>query len=471
MATDIVGTNNVKTGEVLPATNKKPRDEPELIEKVLNKYLAALDDYRQAYLVAVPEVQKLHQKEMNKAIKKLGTFAKDGEENTLIAKGPHALRELIDTIAELNRLGESRTPHAVQRSLFIGLFTEYDSFIGNLMKAFYSQNEKLFKSISREIALSDLLEFANLDLVKQDMLEKEIDSFRRESYIVQFSKLESKFEIKTLRNFAEWHEFVELGQRRNLFTHNNGLVSQQYLAVCKNEGVVFENNYKTGDQLKLDDIYFFRAVFVLSKVGFMLAHTLWRKVIPEKISKANNAMNNAIYLLLRRKRWADAAEFGIFGLADPQLKNIEDMSKKVRIINTAIGLKMCGKVEEVEGLLSSTDWSACIREFKLAIAVLNEKYLEAGQIMREIGKQGELIEQLDYHTWPLFINFRDKQEFQDAYLSIYGVSFIDKVSEDMKQQIWKDVISKEDKTKKAKTKSKMTKKKIASKKPSKRQAS
>ena len=63
--------------------------------------------------------------------------------------------------------------------------------------------------------------FQNLDDVKKDMLEKEIDSFRRESYIEQFLELERKFEIKTLRAFPEWVRFVEISQRSVSVGHNS----------------------------------------------------------------------------------------------------------------------------------------------------------------------------------------------------------------------------------------------------------
>jgi len=65
--------------------------------------------------------------------------------------------------------------------LFTQLFAEFDAYIGDLLKVTYLKDEKLLKGISREITLTDLLDFEDLTAVKRAMLDKEIDTFRRDS--------------------------------------------------------------------------------------------------------------------------------------------------------------------------------------------------------------------------------------------------------------------------------------------------
>ncbi len=292
----------------------------------------------------------------------------------------------------------------------------------------------LFKGIKREIALTDLLQFDSLGAVKLDMLEKEIETFRRESYIVQFSELEKKFDIRTLRDFPEWPTFVEMAQRRNLMTHNDGCVSQQYVIQCEREGYVFQSKPKIGEKLELSRDYLRNALLTVSKVGFMLSHTLWRKVLPRDIAKSDEAMNSEIYDLLSRKRWIAASEFGMFGLSQQMIRNSAEMDKRIRTVNTAIALKQTNRKADALRLMDQVDWSASLREFRLARAVLEDDFPEAARIMREIGKEGEMVQQLCYHTWPLFENFRECLEFHEAYKEIYGVPFIEKASKDAKAQ-------------------------------------
>jgi len=311
------------------------------------------------------------------------------------------------------------------RSLYIGIFSEYDVFIGDLLEAIYELKPELFKGIKREITLSELLEFASVDAVKQDILDKEIDSFRRNSYVEQFIELESKFDVKTLRTFEEWPAFVELGQRRNLLTHNGGICSEQYLAMCEKVGFKFESKPNCGDELMPSGMYFYNALFVVAKVAFMLTHTLWRKLLPDEVAKADESMNATLYELLSKEWWKHGAEFGKFGLSEPMMRKSTDIDKRIRVINTAIGLKNREKLDEVKKTLHSMDWTASIRDFQLAIHVLSDDYKSAGEVMRSIGKKGEIVEQIAYHTWPLFFKFRDSSEFQKAYEEIYGIPFIE----------------------------------------------
>ena len=158
----------------------------------------------------------------------------------------------------------------------------------------------------------------------------------------------------------------------------------------------------------------------------MLVHTLWRKIAPRKREIADRVLSDNIYELLKTKNWLLAADFGRFSLSQIMLADSRDMDIRVRVVNTAIALTRLKKEKEAFSLLDKFDWSACIREFKLADAILRGKNAEACQIMISIGKKGELIDQLAYHQWPLFYNFWDIKEFQDAYYFIYKIPFIEK---------------------------------------------
>ena len=239
----------------------------------------------------------------------------------------------MDSLAEETRILNGRPVEVVMKGLFIGLFSEYDHFIGELLKAIYAANPSLYKGLKREISLTDLLDFSSIEEIKRDILEKEIDGFRRDSYIDQFAGLERMFDIRTLTAFPEWPQFIEMAQRRNLMTHNGGYVSQQYLATCQKNSVSFSSAPAIGTQLAFDGKYLGDALLVVSKVGFMLAHTLWRKILPNDVDASNEEINDSIYDLLTWQRWRVAAAFGDFALTDPMRRNIKDIQLRIRLIN------------------------------------------------------------------------------------------------------------------------------------------
>ena len=333
---------------------------------------------------------------------------------------------------KIEELQSNKALSVLARSLFTQIFCEFDAFMGALLKTIYLRNTVLLKGIAREISLTDLLEYQSIDAVKKVLLDKEIETFRRDSYIEQFIQLEKKF-VLPLRKFPEWGEFVELGQRRNIFTHNDGLVSDQYLQVCDREGHTFLKRPKNGESLDADIKYFSRAVVVLSKVGFMLAHTLWSKLFPAELEQLDSSMTSTIFNYLQDKRWRTAGVFAEFSMSEPMRKNISEREVRIRVINLAIALKFSDRQAEVSKLLASFDWTASYRDFKLAILILEDKFEEAKVLMETIGKAGELLTQEGYHTWPHFTKFRERPDFYVTYEKIYGEPYLTNLPSDTKQ--------------------------------------
>lgn len=418
---DEVETKNNTESEIQKLSKILP------IDDVLDRYLTAIRSINQTARIALPHITKWTISEIDKEKNKMERFIPGfpenaGNQQSVTLESARDFAEFTDTIRRLEELSRQRSTEVLARSLFTQLFAEFDSYIGQLLKIIYLKNDQLLKGISREISLTDLLDYEDLNAVKLSMLEKEIETFRRDSYIEQFSNLEKKFNLP-LKKFKEWPDFVELSQRRNILTHNGGVISDQYLIVCEKEGYRFNKKPQLGETLDVTYDYFLNASRLLSKVGLMLAYTLWLKIFPKEADDIHESMNNTIFKCLKHNRWIFVADLEDFVLSAPMRKDISEIKLRIRIINAAIGLKFSGNDEDAVRLLNSVDWSASYRDFKLAIAVLHERYIEATDIMRSIGRNGELIDQSSYHTWPLFTKFREIPEFYDAYFQIYDEPF------------------------------------------------
>ena len=51
--------------------------------------------------------------------------------------------------------------------------------------------------------------------------------------------------------------------------------------------------------------------------------------------------------------------------------------------------------------------------------------------MREVGSDDQLLSEEAYHLWPLFLEFRETEEFSLAYQDLFGHSYSDKVEQDI----------------------------------------
>jgi hypothetical protein len=355
-----------------------------------------------------------------RAEKRIDESVDGGDIDELIAA------EIDESMLVVDRLRESDLTETLKISLFLGLFSAFDAYTGNLLKAIYRRKPDSLASINVEKRLSELLEFESFEELRESVLNEEIESFRRKSYIEQFEKLEKRFGLN-LRDFPHWQKFVEISQRRNLFTHCDGIVSKQYLSVCRSNNVDIESSVTEGQKLKLSMPYLIDACSIMYEVAIKLGQTLWRKIFPEDHDDANDNLINYVYEALRFERWERAillSNFAAFVQND-----IQDLKRRVRIINLAIALLFSGKENECHEVLNNEDWTAAALDFKIAIEVLNRRFENASEVMKQIGKEGELITQKAYHVWPLFMEFRRSEYFIKAYQEVFDISYASELGE------------------------------------------
>jgi hypothetical protein len=336
------------------------------------------------------------------------------------------IKELRKTIREIERHNRSSPVTTLERSLFISLFSAFDKFVGDLIAVLYSKKPDLYKNINKEISLSEALKYESMDELRQVFLDKEIETIRRKSYIEQFKDLENKFSIK-LTKFDEWPYFIERAQRRNLFTHCDGVVSKQYLDVCREVGCKIKQSIVEGSQLEIGAKYLFQSCMLVAHVGTMLGHTLWRKTLDKDIEKADTHLSNIVFNYLHMEHWGNAISISKFAQSLPNIST--DEMERIFSVNHAIALCSIDKRKEAKEILDRKDWSATTYDFKLAYSILTGDYTKAEGIMCKIGKAGELITEIAYHDWPLFREFRDSSEFYSGYEKVYGYKYSSKLSQ------------------------------------------
>lgn len=335
-----------------------------------------------------------------------------------------ASRSLRKLMRETERHNNSSMSETLERSLFVSLFSSFDKFIGDLVIALYNLSPESYKGISREISLSDALKFETMEQLKESMLEKEVEALKRKSYAEQFSDLEKRFNI-ALKKFDKWSDFIELSQRRNLFTHCDGVVSKQYIDICDENNYKFKVQPHIGEQLMIGPGYFNKACTIMTEVAVMLGQTLWRKLNSADLEPADSHLNSLIYDFLHIERWDKAISLSKFALGLP--KYSDEVFVRMLHINYAIALKAIGAEKPAKNILDKKSWSAVSYDFKIAYAVLNSDYAEAKRLMIKAGKTADLIQESSYHDWPLFREFRETQEFLEGYEEVYGYKYLTKL--------------------------------------------
>lgn len=421
------GTTNLPP-QSAPVPKLLGSETPSDYTETVFRFVDNINTVRHSANIYIPisiKISKETHKEIIAAIESLKSLLK-GDAPQLSRGDAIKSLKTIEKFSLYDTLGQTGL---LARSLFLSMFSFFDAFIGDLLAAIYRQRPALLEATDKTLTLREIMKYESFDSLRQQIIHKEIENFRRESYIEQFRLLESKFGIKSLRQFEGWTKFVECSQRRNLLTHCDGVVSEQYLQICQRENCLPTPPPKLGETLSLQPDYFYESVDVVHEVGFKLAQTLWRHQVPEQLETAESVLNEHMQKLLNQERWSLAEIIGKFGFDQKRFSS--DARRRMVQIKYAQALKWGGKAEAAKNLINSSDWSSCVPDLRMCAAIILDDFRNAAKFMRQSGKHGEHVSEIDYIDWPLFREFRKSVEFESAHRDVYNMDFEDS----LKQQI------------------------------------
>jgi hypothetical protein len=309
----------------------------------------------------------------------------------------------------------------VPASFLTSLVSQYDAFLGQLIKALFDLNPEILSSSERNLSYSQLIEFETISDARAHIVEKEIETVLRKSHSEQFDWLEKKFDLPLRKDLSIWPTFIELTERRNLFVHTRGIVSSQYIKVCKLHNVKLNEEIKVGMELDASISYIEDAYSCIFDLGVQLAHVLWRKKDSKTREEADNNLNEVIFDLLLYKNYPLAKKISDFAVNIIKKFSSEQIRRMI-IVNRALSYKWNGDEKIANKIINAEDWSATSDDFKLAEAVILENYNEADKLVEKLGASSDIKAQ-SYRDWPLFLKYRERQEFKDLFKNIFNENF------------------------------------------------
>ena len=398
------------------------------ISDAIAEFLHDLDGIKNAEQIACPLLQALANRsgeEHQNLINELRTETDDQSKEVTFFVPVERNRE-YHAVRRRHKLADSAI-YQTPRALLVAMVSSFDAYLARLLRCiFYLRPERIDNS-ERTLSFSQLVNLDSIDAAREHVINKEIETFLRQSHVEHFDILEKLLDMPLRKGLDSWTKFVEITQRRNLFVHTNGVVSDQYVSVCKNNGCDI-GDAKIGDKLFLDDTYFRIAFECLYEIGVKLAHVIWRKLSPDQLEDADASLNQICYELLQIKRYRLAHNI-LFFATDTIKKHSTALNRRMMVINRAIAVKF-GEIESDASPLDLEDWSDCGLPFQLAIAVLNDKFESACDIMRKLGTEHDMVTRTAYANWPLFQQFRENENFLTTYREMFGAEFDVKESAD-----------------------------------------
>jgi len=305
----------------------------------------------------------------------------------------------------------------INRSFIISLVSQLDGLIRDLMQIVIEITPAIITNSERQLTFSEINQFEDIEAAKIYLIEKEIESVIRDNIEQQFSWFEKKLNIQLRKDLPAYKTLIELTQRRNMFVHNDGKVSSQYLKICLSEGINHDG-IKVNDILNSDEEYFELAYNCLFEIGFKLSQVLRRKLNPDSLENADRSFVNTTFELVLNEQYKLASQF--FEFAKKYIKFTQKDFELRTLLNQAQTYKWMGLETECKALIDSIDLTASNELFKMACYILLDKFDKAASSMKIVGNQPAMINKEHYYDWPIFKEFRKTEFFKEAYEEIFG---------------------------------------------------
>lgn len=309
----------------------------------------------------------------------------------------------------------------LKRNYIISLICQFDSYIGSLIKSIFILKPELLNSSEKQLTFLKLIEFSSIDDAREYIIEKEIEGVLRDNHTEHFKWLENKLGIPLRKDLDIWSTFIELTERRNLYVHNNGIISNQYIKICNENNVKFDTTPKIGDTLYIELEYFTKAFKCLFELGVKLSQVIWRKLLPDDLLTADASLLDISFELILNDQYELAKILLDFTFKYIKKFSSEDIKLRL-LLNQAQTYKWLCDNEKCLRIIATNDWSACNDLFNLASLILKDDFANAIIIMEKLGKDLK-FDKFWYRDWPIFKEFRKCEEFKTTFLKIYGVEY------------------------------------------------
>ncbi|HLP28748.1 MAG TPA: hypothetical protein VK147_08910, partial [Candidatus Didemnitutus sp.] len=148
---------------------------------------------------------------------------------------------------QISRMTKATT--IIHRSFLISIVSQYDAFLGKILRLTYLSHPKLLLDSKQSITIRELLEYSDINDAREELIEREIDNVARKSHEEQLIHCKEKYSVKIVDHLTELARFVELTQRRHLFVHCDGIVSSPYLTKCREARCGIDDKVAVGTQL------------------------------------------------------------------------------------------------------------------------------------------------------------------------------------------------------------------------------
>lgn len=303
---------------------------------------------------------------------------------------------------------------------FVDCITQFDNYLQNLMRCIYRLHPEILKNSNKSITYKELFDITTIDNAKDFVIESVLTELFHGSHSDQFEHFTKITKINVPKEMEElYRQLIEITERRNLYIHCHGKASKQYISICSQNNV--EVTVSEGDYLKIDKKYFLESIDALMELSVKIGFIVWKKQEKSEQENSDKFLISLCNDLIKQGRNKLAIAL-IDYVIDHKDNHMSVFNKHLLKMYWICAQKKDGNNTDYEKGIQE-DWTSVKPLISLILNVLKDDYDSAIEQMTHIGNDPKEMDRTLFEDSVLFSEFVKKQEFKDAYKSIYSTEF------------------------------------------------
>lgn len=293
------------------------------------------------------------------------------------------------------------------RTAVIFVCIAFENLCSEIIRYQYKNNTNFRANLAdKQLSFSDLKEIGDVDAAEDLLIEQELDSFFRPSFLSWFKKFDEKFGIDKTFDLDNKLQLVnELYQRRNLYVHSNGKVNGIYL---KN---VSDSKLKKGEDLPSDVEYVEEIIDVVTEIAW---YVYFKHLCIKNEGINMDTFSDLNVLLLSSINSNNPAIPNIYKKFEKSNTDDFQMAKLMSFFNRCLFYKSNDRLDEIKEEVENFNTSCYDTEYKMARAVILDLD-EAYDLTEKYLYSLEGVVALGVLSWPIFDSVRDKPNFKALF--------------------------------------------------------
>ena len=287
----------------------------------------------------------------------------------------------------------------------VSIVSTIDFLFAKIFEFYFTNNPDKLSIENKTISFDELKKIHKIEDAQKFLINREVDLLLLQKGVRErLNIIKDDLGIIIPDNGGCIKELKKLVKMRNLIVHNESRIDAEFISLYG------DGKVKIDETLKVDQKYLKDSVELVYFVGSFILQSAQTKFSKKPIHRNDYIINDAMHYLVEIERYDLLRPIYDFALIEG---NLNDVNKRMIIINYCIALKKQGKpLEHIEKVLEVEDWTSTSDDFEMALNALRGNDKGFYELLNK-SIQSKAIGLYELQTWEIFGFYRKKSQFKN----------------------------------------------------------